>query len=99
MGTSTGDIGLFKVKRLTAGSAFVLDGSMNGNCWGTYLHGIYENDVFRQGIINRLRERKGLPRTDSSVNYAAVKERALDKLAEMVRENLDMKFIKGLIGL
>jgi adenosylcobyric acid synthase len=106
MGTSTGDIGLFKVRRLVPDSAFripnsefVLDGSANGNCWGTYLHGIFENDSFRRGIINFVRERKGLPRLTSTVKYAGLKERALNRLAETVRENLDMKFIDRVIGL
>jgi adenosylcobyric acid synthase len=102
MGTSSGDIDLFTVNRLSAGGAdveSVLDGSMNGNCWGTYLHGIFENDSFRRGVVNCLRERKGLPLLSSSITYAGTKEKALDKLADMVRENLDMKFIKGCIGL
>ncbi|HSB33402.1 MAG TPA: cobyric acid synthase [Nitrospirota bacterium] len=106
MGTSTGDIGLFRVRRLVPDSAFriphsafVLDGSANGNCWGTYLHGIFDNDSFRRGIINFVRERKGLPRLTSTVKYAGLKERALNRLAETVRENLDMKFIDWVIGL
>jgi len=46
MGTSTGDIGLFKIRRVDLNSEFriphseiILDGSRNNNCWGTYLHG------------------------------------------------------------
>ncbi|HSB33707.1 MAG TPA: cobyric acid synthase CobQ, partial [Nitrospirota bacterium] len=106
MGTSTGDIGLFKVRRLssdselrTPSSELLLDGSVNGNCWGTYLHGIFDNDSFRHGIINFVRERKGLPRLTSTVKYSGLKERALNRLAETVRENLDMKFIDRVIGL
>ncbi len=106
MGTSTGDIGLFKVRRLSSDSALptpnfelILDGSMNGNCWGTYLHGIFENDSFRNVIINSVRERKGLPPVQSFVSYSGLKDRALDRLAETVRENLDMRFIEGMIGL
>ena len=66
MGTSRGDIGLFKLRRLSSNSSLVtrhssliLDGSINGNCWGTYIHGIFENDSFRRGIINSLREQGG----------------------------------------
>jgi adenosylcobyric acid synthase len=104
MGTSTGDIGLFKVRRLIAESAIrnpqseiSLDGSMNKNCWGTYIHGIFENDSFRQGIINHLRIKKGLPPSDACASYAESQDKALDRLAAVVKEHIDMDFIQGLI--
>ncbi len=104
MGTSDGDTGLFTVKKLSGDGAnpmrdSVSDGSMNKNSWGTYLHGIFENDAFRRGIVNLLRERKGMPPLPSAVSYSEIKERALDRLAEVVSENLDMKFIRGIAGL
>lgn len=104
MGTSTGDIGLFKVKRTSSDSTLsapnselILDGSINKNCWGTYIHGIFENDSFRQGIINHLRMKKGLPLSDINASYAESQEKALDRLAAVVRENIDMDFIQGLV--
>lgn len=98
MGTSTGDIGLFKVKRSSPDAGFILDGSMNKNCWGTYIHGIFENDRFRQGVINRARIRKGLAAVDSAVRYGESQEKALDKLASIVSSHVDMEFIRGLIA-
>jgi len=104
MGTSAGDIGLFRVKRVSSNSAFriphsefVLDGSRNGNCWGTYIHGIFDNDAFRRGVIDQVRTAKGLPPSDSRVNYGESQEQALDRLASMVRDNLDMEFIQRMI--
>jgi adenosylcobyric acid synthase len=104
MGTSTGDIGLFKVKRTspnpesgTRSPEPVLDGSMNRNCWGTYIHGIFENDLFRQGVVNDLRRKKGLPLPDTAASYALSQEKALDRLAAVVREHIDMDFIQGLV--
>ncbi len=105
MGTSRGDIGLFKVRSLVAESAIhnsrseTLDGSMNRNCWGTYIHGIFENDSFRQRIINLARSRKGLPSREATVSYDESQERALDRLAAVVRENVDMDFIRSIAGL
>ncbi len=105
MGTSRGDVGLFKVRRLSAKSATrnsrseILDGSMNGNCWGTYIHGIFDNDSFRQRIINLARSRKGLPHRESAVSYDESQECALDRLAVVFRENVDMDFIRGITGL
>lgn len=98
MGTSTGDIGLFQLRRVSPDSELVKDGSMNGNCWGTYLHGIFENDSFRQGIINQVRIAKGLLPLDSPVNYSEFQEKALDRLAAMVRDNIDMGFIQRMIA-
>jgi adenosylcobyric acid synthase len=103
MGTSSGDIGLFRMRRLSGHQPGqgdeVLDGSMNGNCWGTYIHGIFENDSFRRGMINDLRIKRGLSPLESGINCAAIKDRAIDKLASVVKENLDMDYVRGLLKL
>jgi adenosylcobyric acid synthase len=114
MGTSKGDINLFELRRIVKGSALhapvpdecpgsrftsILDGSRNGNCWGTYLHGIFENDAFRRAIINHSRKAQGLPPGDSTVQYAAMKDQAIDRLAHIVKENVDMDFIRRIVGL
>ncbi len=102
MGTSTGDIGLFRINRLNGSNSLnssntLLDGSINNNCWGTYLHGIFENDQFRRGIINNSRKKKNLPPLDFTVRYSEIKDRAIDNLAYIVQENIDMDFIKRLV--
>ncbi|MDH4233384.1 MAG: cobyric acid synthase [Nitrospirota bacterium] len=99
MGNSTGDIGLFSLKRISSASAQSLDGSRNKNCWGTYLHGIFENNHFRRDLLNRLREKKGLEPVSDVADYAGLKEKALDRLAELVRENLDIEFIERMLKL
>ena len=98
MGRSTGDIGLFRVRRQGQEKP-VLDGSRNGNCWGTYIHGIFENDSFRGGLLDRIREKKGLPRMDRPVDYAAAKGAAIGRLADVVRSHVDMPFIREITGL
>ena len=77
----------------------VFDGSMNKNCWGTYLHGIFENDIFRRGVINLVRQQKGLSNIEATTDYSGTKDRAIDNLAGIVRQNIDMDFLKGLIKL
>ena len=105
MGRSFGNIGLFKVRRLNKelegqnGAAYVLDGSARENCWGTYLHGIFENDGFRREVLNRLRAKKGLPPLSVSPSYRKLRDEALDRLAAMVRENVDMTYIRRLLAL
>ena len=105
MGTSSGDIGLFKINRFPClpihrlTDSPIFDGSINGNCWGTYLHGIFENDHFRREVINSARRKKGLPPVACTVRYAEIKDRAIDSLASVVRENIDLNYIKKVIGL
>ncbi len=67
--------------------------SDDGNVIGSYLHGIFDNDEFRLGLINRLRKSKGLssmlPEELSSVD----KEKQYDKLADWFREHINMDLI------
>jgi len=102
MGESTGDIGLFRLRRVCDGAlqeGYLLDGSIRDNCWGTYLHGIFDNDAFRRGIINRAREKKGHQPLCSTVSFSLLRDRALDRLASMVRDNIDMAFVRRLLSL
>ena len=58
--------------------------------WGTYLHGIFDADVFRRWFVDRLRARRGwVPKGAVSARYDI--EPALDRLAQAVRESLDME--------
>ncbi len=74
--------------------------------WGTYLHGLFDNDGFRRRFIESLQERKdrmnqsGVGATGRSplLDYRAFKENEYDKLAAALREALDMKQIYRIIG-
>lgn len=76
------------------------DGSVNkkGNIMGTYIHGIFDSIYFREFIINSLREKKGL-NFKKSVVYESLREKELDKLADIVRNSLDMKSIYEFMGI
>jgi hypothetical protein len=50
-------------------------------------------------MINDLRTKKGLPPLEGGINCAAIKDRAIDTLASIVKENIDMDFVKGLLKL
>lgn len=75
------------------------DGAVNeeGNVFGTYLHGIFDNNNFRNAILNRIRELKGLEKT-TKVDYKMLKEIEYDKLADNVRKHVDLEQIKAIIG-
>ena len=78
------------------------DGTVCGHAagekrWGSYLHGIFDNDVFRRWWLNRLRRRIALEPLEIGAVYNL--EPAFDRLAETVREHIDLKFIYQLLGL
>ena len=97
MGRTTGDVGLFNVKRNSSDTGMILDGSQKGTVWGTYIHGIFDNDAFRRGLINDLRVGRGLAPVEDVTDFAKVRDAALDKWAAVLRESIDMRFIQELI--
>ncbi|MGD1002637.1 MAG: cobyric acid synthase [Candidatus Brocadiia bacterium] len=72
--------------------------SGDGRVWGTYLHGIFDADEFRRWFVDRLRARRGwVPKGAVSARYDI--EPALDRLAQAVRESLDIERIYRLMRL
>lgn len=69
-----------------------------GRTWGTYLHGIFDDDKFRRWFIDGLRESKGL-RPMNKVCAVYDLEVAFDHLADVFRNTMDMKRIYELLGL
>jgi cobyric acid synthase CobQ/L-threonine-O-3-phosphate decarboxylase len=73
-------------------------GAGTGHIWGTYLHGIFDDDAFRRWFIDRLREKRGLPpRNGIAARYDL--EPALERLADVVRRSLKMDEIYRIMGL
>ncbi len=98
MGTTKGDIGLFLINRLNDQEDRTLpEGSQLRNCWGTYIHGIFDNDDFRRSFLNKIRVKKGLCPQNYSVDYNSIKDAAINRAAAIVRENLDMGYIDRLL--
>jgi adenosylcobyric acid synthase len=75
--------------------------SKDGKVWGTYIHGIFDNDEFRREFINRLRKRKGLSPLSrgDTLHYHQVKAEGFNNLERGLRENLDMDFIYRILKL
>ena len=79
-----------------------LDGAIgqSGQVFGTHLHGIFDNDVFRRQVLNNLREAKGWEPLDMpTVNTTLLKEEAYNKLAQVVRENINLPLLYKVMGL
>ncbi len=66
--------------------------------WGTYMHGIFDADEFRRWFVDGLREQKGLAPI-GRVRAVYDIEDALDRLADVVRGQLDMGRIYDWMGL
>lgn len=67
-----------------------------GNILGTYVHGIFDNNDLALRLVQALAEQKGA-KLETTMDYQAFKEAEYDKLAEIVRENLDMEYIYDII--
>lgn len=74
------------------------EGCYEGNVYGTYVHGVFDKAETAMEIVNILAVRKGVrAKTDEVMDYSAFKETQYDKLAEVLREYLDMDYIYGLM--
>lgn len=65
----------------------------NNQCWGTYMHGILDNQV----VINNLLA----PYTDepnTQLGYQEFKEREYNRLADHLRQHLDMDYIYNIMN-
>jgi adenosylcobyric acid synthase len=97
MGRTEGTIGLFNIRRLGSQSASISDGSSKGKVWGTYIHGIFDNDHFRRNIINDLRRARRLDDITEITDFEKARDRALDKWAEVLKTSLNMSLVEKLI--
>ncbi|WP_298517581.1 cobyric acid synthase CobQ [uncultured Methanobrevibacter sp.] len=75
----------------------MLDGASCGNAFGTYFHGIFHNYNFRREFLNYIRAKKGLEAKFGEDPYETQKDYSLNKLAEIVEQNLDMEIIDKLL--
>lgn len=77
-----------------------LDGAINerGNVMGTYIHGILDGVEFREHLVNTLRIKKAMKPKKSKV-YESLREVEIDKLADIVRDSLDMDSIYKIMGI
>lgn len=69
-----------------------------GRIWATYLHGVLDGDPFRRAFINMVREDSGL-RANPALHVSHDLDGALDRLADVVREHLDLNAIYRILQL
>jgi adenosylcobyric acid synthase len=73
--------------------------SPDHRCYGTYIHGIFDNPRFTRDFLNLIRADKGLPPVNRYLeDYRKYKDRQYDELAKLVRDHLDLPKIYQIIG-
>ncbi len=65
----------------------------NGRIWGSYLHGIFDNEDLLFALVADIMEEKGINPKESHLSIAEYKEIQYDKLADLTRRSLDMDAI------
>lgn len=68
------------------------------NVFGTYVHGIFDDDNFRRQIINAVRKKKNLPPLEVTRNLRAERQKNYERLARIVRENLNMELLRKIMS-
>ncbi len=74
-----------------------IDGSVHNNSIGTYIHGIFDSAEFTRGLLNNIRKKKGLPPIPYHETFHELKEREFKKLADALRESLDIEKIYKIV--
>jgi adenosylcobyric acid synthase len=99
---------IFRIVRREGRPVEVEDGlsQPDGRTWGTYIHGIFDNDGFRNKFLEDVRRRCGSKaQTPASGPFCfrPWKEEQYERLAELVRKHVDVGrildiLIKGRLG-
>jgi len=71
-----------------------------GNIYGSYIHGLFDEQDMIRGIVKMLADKKNIPiELDHISGYRSVKEREFDKLADVLRSSMDMELIYRVMGI
>ena len=71
--------------------------SERGNVYGTYLHGIFENDNLRSEFVRYMSGKKGAA-APAAESFALRKEKQYDLLADRIEESLDMDAVMSIVS-
>lgn len=82
---------------LKHGETEIFDGCYNNNAYGTYLHGIFDNSEITLNLINAIAKKKNISIENSYINLYEYKQMQYDKLADLVRNSLDIDKIYAIM--
>ncbi len=72
--------------------------SASDRIWGTYVHGLFDQDASRHEFLDRVREQCGLAPAREMVQVTAQRQQRIDRWADHLRRSLNMELIRGWIG-
>ncbi len=73
--------------------------AMIRSIFGTYLHGLFDDDGFRHQFLCAARRFHQLDAPDELLRWKQLREESLNRLAREVEKALDMETIFGWVGL
>ena len=71
--------------------------SADGRVFGTYIHGLFDDDAFRHAFVDAMRAACGLVPASRRAFTGAEREARIDRLAAHLRQSLDMNLIRSWI--
>ncbi len=66
---------------------------------GTYMHGIFDNDIFRRNFLDLLRLRKGLAPLRQVISYQSLRQEQFERLADWFKDHTDIHNILRLLDI
>jgi adenosylcobyric acid synthase len=69
----------------------------SGKVWGTYIHGVFDDDAFRHSFLRYAHQACGLAPPKSYACVTAQREARIDRWANHLRQSLDMNLIRHAI--
>ena len=73
-------------------------GICEGNVYGTYIHGVFDREGIAAAVVNALAEKKDVVLSGGDASgHRDFKEKEYDRLAAILRENLDMDRIYSML--
>lgn len=76
----------------------VIQSDIYENVYGSYVHGIFDQAKIADAILHALAKKKGVALEEGEMlDYQAFKEKEYDKLADTLREYLNMEEIYGML--
>jgi len=71
--------------------------SDSGLVWGTYVHGLFDDDSFRHAFIDDARAQCGLQPAERKIPIAGQREDRMNRWADHLRQSLNMDLIRDFI--
>jgi adenosylcobyric acid synthase len=92
---------LFELRRRHAPDAVVNDGAktMDGRIWGSYVHGLFDDDAFRHALLENARSAWKLDPVENFAFPSTQRQKKIDRLADAVENALDLHTIRKWIAL